>query len=128
MGWVKELLNGLYEIYKKRTNSTAQKRAKREAEAEAYARLLSQGVLMEFIDQLQVLEIKYLEHLNDFHKGGGMSNPPRDTPMISEDYDDLPPPPPPLDVEEEAPAQPQAPSMEAKKWDVIRRYQQARRM
>jgi hypothetical protein len=100
--WVKDLLTGLYEIHKKQNASKAQKRAQEEARQEVEARLLSSGVLIEFMDRLERFEIMYLDHLADFHK--------RKVTSIDETEEDFLPPPPPRDFiptmepEAEAPA------------------------
>lgn len=91
MAWVKDIITGLYDVYKKNTNSRAQKRARKEAEAEVYARLLSNGVLMDLVSQLERYQIEYLDHLKQYHT----PTPKRagDDDIIG-DEEDIPPPPP----------------------------------
>jgi hypothetical protein len=85
--WLKDLMLGLYEIHKKSNASKAQKKAREVARGEVEARLLSSGVLLEFMDRLERFEILYLDHLTELHKGQKFK-------PTEEDEFSLPPPPP----------------------------------
>jgi len=93
--WLKDLLLGMYEILKKQNASKAQKKSLKEAREQAEARLLTSGVLLEFMDKLERLEIIYLDHLDQLHKKQAKTQ---------EEIEDESPPPPPPQHQQQIPA------------------------
>jgi len=118
MSWASELVKAVYDVVKKSNNSRAQKRARKEAEAEVYTRLLSSGLLMDMSTQYQRLAAEYLDHLNAYHGGGKQSMTAND-----ELLEDSPPPPPPHNpkVTIEA-AQPLARTTRERQIEILRAY------
>jgi len=95
-----DILNTLYDIYKKRNQSKAQKQAKIAAEKEVYERLLESGLLMDVIGELQNLQAQHLAHISLYH-GGKLKKLGAEAEQDAE----LPPPPTPamVQVQEERP-------------------------